>query len=40
MSAPGFEGNLEVNNSRSVLPYKRFLITEPIRGFGAGEIID
>ncbi len=39
-NALGYQGNLEVNNSRSTLPYKRFLITEPIRGFGAGEIID
>jgi 4-amino-4-deoxy-L-arabinose transferase-like glycosyltransferase len=31
-SAPGYEGNLVVNNSRSTLPYKRFLIIEPVRG--------
>lgn len=31
-NAPGYEGNLKVNNSRSTLPYKRFLIIEPIRG--------
>lgn len=32
VSAPGYEGNLEVNNNRSSLPDKRFLITEPTRG--------
>lgn len=31
-NAKGYEGNLEINNSRSTLPYKRFLIMEPIRG--------
>jgi 4-amino-4-deoxy-L-arabinose transferase-like glycosyltransferase len=32
-SAPGYEGNLTVNNSRSTLPERRFLILEPNRGF-------
>lgn len=40
VNAPGFGGDLEINNSRSTLPYKRFLIIEPIRGFGSGEITD
>lgn len=31
-AAHGYPGNLEVNSSRSTLPYKRFLIVEPIRG--------
>lgn len=32
IAASGYPGNLEVNNSRSTLPDKRFLIIEPTRG--------
>ena len=31
-AASGYEGNLVVNNARTTLPEKRFLIIEPIRG--------
>lgn len=31
-SAAGYPGNLEINNSRTTLPNKRFLIVEPVRG--------
>ncbi len=32
-AADGYLGNLVINNSRTTLPEKRFLILEPIRGF-------
>jgi hypothetical protein len=36
--ASGYPGNLEVENSRSKLPSKQFLIIEPTRGIRPGLV--